>query len=104
MTEPLLEIRSAGKIYGGGWFGGGEKLVALQDFSLTIPQEPASITAIAGESGSGKTTIANAVLGFISLSSGQIFYRGKDIAHFSRSQQLDYRRQVQAVFQDPYDV
>ena len=72
--------------------------------SLTIAESPVTITAIAGESGSGKTTLANAVLGFVSLSSGQILYRGEDIANFTRSQWREYRRQVQAVFQDPYEV
>jgi oligopeptide/dipeptide ABC transporter ATP-binding protein len=104
METPLLDIRSATKVYGGGLFGGGEKLAALQDVSLTIAGSPVTITAIAGESGSGKTTLANAVLGFVSLSSGQILYRGADIAHFSRSQWREYRRQVQAIFQDPYEV
>ena len=104
MPAPLLEIRSATKVYGGGVFGRGETLAALQDVSLTIGESPVTITAIAGESGSGKTTLTNAVLGFISLSSGQILYRGADIAHFSRSQWREYRRQVQAIFQDPYEV
>jgi oligopeptide/dipeptide ABC transporter ATP-binding protein len=104
MDTPLLEIRGATKVYGGGLFGRGEKLAALHEVSLTMAESPVTITAIAGESGSGKTTLANAVLGFVSLSSGQILYRGKDIAHFSRSQWREYRRQVQAVFQDPYEV
>lgn len=104
METPLLEIRGATKVYGGGLFGRGEQLTALHEVSLTIAESPVTITAIAGESGSGKTTLANAVLGFISLSSGQIFYRGEDIAHFSRSQWREYRRQVQAIFQDPYEV
>src|SRR5262245_40349926 len=104
METPLLDIRGASKEYGGGLFGRGETLAALQDVNLTIAESPVTITAIAGESGSGKTTLANAVLGFISLSSGQILYRGEDIAHFSRSQWRDYRRQVQAIFQDPYEV
>lgn len=104
MGKALLEIRNATKVYGGGLLGGGEKLVALEDFNLVVPEEPASIIAVAGESGSGKTTLANAVLGFITLSSGQILYRGNDIAHMSGKQMQDYRRHVQAVFQDPYEV
>jgi oligopeptide/dipeptide ABC transporter ATP-binding protein len=104
VAQPLLDIRNASKVYGGGLFGRGEKTVALQDFNLVIPEERVTITAIAGESGSGKTTLANAILGFVSLSSGQILYRGNDIAHLSSQQFREYRRQVQAVFQDPYEV
>src|SRR6476660_9347835 len=99
MSTPLLEIRNATKIYGGGLLGGGDKLVALQDLNLIVPEKPATITAIAGESGSGKTTLVNTILGFATLSSGQILYRGTDIANLSRGQMKEYRRQVQAVFQ-----
>jgi peptide/nickel transport system ATP-binding protein len=98
---PILEIKNATKIYGR---GRGEVTVALQDFNLVIPENPASITTIAGESGSGKTTLANAVLGFTGLTSGQILYKGMDIANLKGDQKLEYRREVQAVFQDPYEV
>ncbi len=103
MPSPLLEVRRASKVFGSGFIKK-QATVALDDFSLTIPTEPASITTIAGESGSGKTTLANLVLGFMRPTSGQILYKGTDIARLSRQGQLDYRRQVQAVFQDPYEV
>ena len=102
MSQPLLEIRDATKIYRGGFLQPGQQLVALQNFNLTIPEKPATITAIAGESGSGKTTLANLILGFIGLTSGQILYRGQDISTMSPQEKLQYTRQVQAVFQDPY--
>jgi peptide/nickel transport system ATP-binding protein len=101
---PLLDIRGATKIYGGGLLQSSERVVALRDFDLQIAQEPATITTIAGESGSGKTTLASAILGFISLTSGHILYRGQDVAHLDRQQRVAYRREVQAVFQDPYEV
>ncbi len=75
MPTPLMEIRNATKIYGGGFLQGGDQVVALQDFNLTIYDDPATITTIAGESGSGKTTLANLVLGFITLTSGQVIYQ-----------------------------
>lgn len=104
MSRPLMEIRSATKIYGGGLFQSGNQVIALQDFNLTIDEKPAMITTIAGESGSGKTTLANLILGFIGLTSGQILYKGQDVATLKGDQQLQYRREVQAVFQDPYEV
>jgi len=104
MSQPLLEVSNATKIYRGGFLRPGQQLVALQNFNLMIPEKPATITAIAGESGSGKTTLANLILGFISLTSGQILYRGQDISAMSPQQKLQYTRQVQAVFQDPYAV
>src|SRR5438477_10315552 len=104
VAQPLLEIRRATKIYGGGLLQSGEQVTALRDFNLTIADHPATIPTIAGESGSGKTTLASAILGFISLTAGHILYRGQDVAHLDRQQRLTYRREVQAVFQDPYEV
>jgi oligopeptide/dipeptide ABC transporter ATP-binding protein len=104
MTTPLLEINKATKIFGGGFLQGSPKTIALQDFILSIPEKPASITTIAGESGSGKTTLAQLILGFIPLTSGQILYKGRNIGDMNKSQKLAYRREVQAVFQDPYAV
>jgi peptide/nickel transport system ATP-binding protein len=102
---PLLEIRNATKIYGQkGFLSRAVQTVALQDFNLTITGRPPTITTIAGESGSGKTTLANVVLGFTSLTSGQILYKGRNILQLSGSDLLNYRREVQAVFQDPYEV
>ncbi|RME60498.1 MAG: ABC transporter ATP-binding protein [Caldilineae bacterium] len=104
MSTPLLEIRNATKVYGGGFLKTGPVTVALQDFNMTIAESPATITTIAGESGSGKTTLANLVLGFIGLTSGQILYKGTDIASMDKQRLMEYRREVQAVFQDPYAV
>ena len=104
MAETLLEIKNATKIYGGGFLSNAPTVVALQNFNLTIPASPAKITTIAGESGSGKTTLANLVLGFVDLTEGQIIFRGRDTGLMDKQGQLEYRRNVQAVFQDPYAV
>jgi oligopeptide/dipeptide ABC transporter ATP-binding protein len=104
MATPLLQIKDATKVFGGGFLDSNPPLVALDHFNLEIFDEPAHITTVAGESGSGKSTLANAVLGFLPLSSGQILYRGIDIAAMDARQRLTYRREVQAIFQDPYEV
>lgn len=101
---PLLAVRNARKIYGAGFFGGGRRVTALRDVSLTLSGKPARITAVAGESGSGKSTLAGAVLGFIRLDQGQVLFHGQDVAVMSRRERFEYRRAVQAVFQDPYAV
>ncbi len=106
MPSPLLQIREATKVYStGGFLGSGKKtVVALDNFNLTIDESPATITTIAGESGSGKTTLANLVLGFIKLTSGHIIFDGEDITDMTDAQLKAYRRNVQAVFQDPFGV
>ncbi len=105
MSEMLLSIRNATKVYTQRGAGGSKRqVVALQDFNLEIAESPATITTIAGESGSGKSTLANVVLGFTPLSSGQIVFEGTDMTRATPSQQKRYRREVQAVFQDPFGV
>lgn len=105
MSQMLLEIRNATKVYTQKKLGGGKKeVVALQDFNLSIAKSPASIITIAGESGSGKTTLAQLILGFTGLTSGQIIFDGQDMATADAKQIKNYRRQVQAVFQDPFGV
>ncbi len=105
MPSPLLQIRDATKIYfSGGFLGDKKSVVALDNFNLTIDESPATITTIAGESGSGKTTLANLVLGFIKLTSGKIIFEGEDITDMTDEQLKIYRRNVQAVFQDPFGV
>jgi len=105
MSQTLLEIRNATKVYTQRALGGGKnEVVALQNFNLDIAHSPSTITTIAGESGSGKTTLANVVLGFTGLTSGQIIYEGKDMVNASAALLKEYRRNVQAVFQDPFGV
>lgn len=105
MPPMLLEIRNATKVYQQRGSGGQSRdVVALQNFNLSIPKQPASIITIAGESGSGKTTLAQLVLGFINLTSGQLIYDGQDMSSADARQIKAYRREVQAVFQDPFGV
>lgn len=106
MSAPLLEIRNATKVYtrGGGIGQPSSQVVALQNFNLTIEEKPATITTIAGESGSGKSTLANLILGFVPITSGQILFEGRDVTNLNAGQLRDYRRNVQAVFQDPFGV
>jgi oligopeptide/dipeptide ABC transporter ATP-binding protein len=104
LEPPLLEVRNATKVYGRGLLSGRGQVTALRGCSLTVQGNPATITAVAGESGSGKSTLAGAILGFVRLDEGSVRVRGRDVATLMRHERLDYRRQVQAVFQDPYAV
>jgi oligopeptide/dipeptide ABC transporter ATP-binding protein len=101
---PLLEVRGATKVYGGGMFKRHERTVALNNLSYSIPDGKASITAVAGESGSGKTTLAMLMMGFLRPTSGHVFYRGQDVARMSVTEHRQFRREVQPIFQDPYEA
>ena len=93
---PLLEARHVTKRYGA--------IDALSDLSMSIDTTRPAITAVVGESGSGKTTLARIMLGLIPPSAGQVFYNGQDMAKLSGTARKNFRRDVQAVFQDPYEV
>lgn len=99
----LLEAVRVTKAFGGGLFRP-PPTVALQDFSLRIENEPPSIIAVVGESGSGKTTLARLLLGEIRPTSGIVRYLDKDLSRLSRKEWREFRRSVQVVFQDPYEV
>ena len=72
----------------------------LEDVSFTL--EAGGSLGLVGESGSGKTTLLRLLLGLARPDSGSIRLNGATVdAHDGRFMR-DYRRQVQAVFQDPY--
>ena len=100
----LLEVRNATKVFGSGWLRKKQGTVALDNFSFTIDEEPPTITAIVGESGSGKTTLARLLLGLVEPTSGAVLYDGVDVQKLSRQGWKEYLRQVQVIFQDPYEV
>jgi oligopeptide/dipeptide ABC transporter ATP-binding protein len=99
----LLEARQVSKVFAAGLVSK-TQTVALEDFSFAISGEKPSITAIVGESGSGKTTLVRLLLGLITPTTGEVLYRGKDLRQLSRQEHRAYLRDVQAVFQDPFEV
>jgi oligopeptide/dipeptide ABC transporter ATP-binding protein len=79
-------------------------MIAVEDFSLAIADDPPSITALVGESGSGKTTLARLLLGLIEPSEGAVLYKGADIRTLSGASLRAFRRDVQVIFQDPFEA
>jgi len=100
---PILELRNATKTYSGGLLRR-RSTVALDQSYLAVGEGQPAITAIAGESGSGKTTMGMLLLGFIQPTEGQVLYRGKDLATVDKQELKKFRQEVQAIFQDPFEV
>jgi oligopeptide/dipeptide ABC transporter ATP-binding protein len=98
----LLEARAVTKYFGGGMRG--HRMTAVDDFSLAISNDPPSIVALVGESGSGKTTLARLLLGLVDPSEGAVLYKGADIRSLPSAEKRAFRRDVQVIFQDPFEA
>ncbi|MCT8158681.1 ABC transporter ATP-binding protein [Pseudoruegeria sp. SHC-113] len=100
-TEALLTLDNVSKTYGGGLFGGPANQ-ALAPVSMRLDGGRPMIVSVVGQSGSGKSTLGGLMLGFTPPSTGAVTFEGQDVASLPRNRRKDFRRDVQAVFQDPY--
>jgi len=103
VDKPLLELKHVTKIFRSGGPYGGKEFRAVDDVTFSMPSKP-SILALVGESGSGKTTIANMILGFLKPNEGEILFRGESVTDWLKNKPKEFRRKVQAIFQDPYEI
>jgi peptide/nickel transport system ATP-binding protein len=99
----LLEVRGAEVVFSSG-FGGREKKRALSGVTIAAGGIHPSVTAIVGESGSGKTTLIRVLLGFQPPTRGEVVYDGTPLQQMTGGERAQFRREVQAIFQDPFDA
>ena len=75
-------------------------VTAVNNVSFSLSKD--EILAIAGQSGSGKSTIAKLILKAIEVDSGKIFFEGDEISD-TPSDLKKLRMNCQMIYQDPYD-
>ncbi|TAA64010.1 ABC transporter ATP-binding protein [Shinella sp. JR1-6] len=100
-TTPVLDIKKLRVEYP---LASGDTLVAVKDIDLLI--RPGEIHALVGESGAGKTTVGNALMGLLQapgkIVAGSIEIAGKPIdLRTGRTEGIVPGRDVGAIFQDP---
>ena len=103
MADRLLEVEGLAKHFrgGGNWISrGGDSIRAVDGVSFSI--EEGETFALVGESGCGKTTVAKMILLLERPTRGSIKFQGEDVSRLRGSGLREYKRLVQAVFQDPY--
>lgn len=99
--SPILELRNINKTY--------EVRKSLRETSeahvlrnVSFSIEEGTTLGLVGESGSGKTTATRMALLMENPTSGDIFYRGKNVKDFTSADKKRFHRDVQIVFQDPF--
>ncbi|MFN8232356.1 MAG: ABC transporter ATP-binding protein [Actinomycetota bacterium] len=99
-VAPLLQVRGLHVRFAGraGLLGSRkDQVVARAVDGVDLDLGEGEILALAGESGCGKTTLARAIMGFVTPDEGTIAFEGEPIGDDLRA----YRRRVQMVYQDP---
>ena len=94
--EVLLDLQNVGtyfKVKQG-------TLKAVNGVSLQIHK--GETVGLVGESGCGKSTLGKTILRLYKPDTGKILYKGKDITTYNKKEQLQYCKEVQMIFQDPY--
>ena len=91
-NSPIIELKNATKVIE----NGEERKVILDDVSLKIYAK--DFITILGGNGAGKSTLFNAISGTLSLTSGSVFIKGKDVTNHSPEKRA---AAISRVFQDP---
>lgn len=84
------------------YFTSGKSTVKAVD-DVTFDIYEGETFGLVGESGSGKTTTGRSIIRLYDPTDGKIIFDGKDISKLkTRSEKLEFNREMQMIFQDPY--
>ena len=100
-SKPLLEVVNLKKYFNSDkYFSKNQTIKAVNDVSFKLYE--GETLGLVGESGCGKTTLGRSILHLEEITSGQLFYKGKDITVLSKAELIHLRKEIQIIFQDPF--
>lgn len=97
MSQNVLEVKNLCKYFE---VGKGLTLKAVDDVSFEIA--PGETLGLVGESGCGKTTCGRTCIGLYNKTFGEVLYKGKNVHELKGKEKLNFRKETQMIFQDPY--
>ncbi len=101
---PLLQVRGLTKhfpVRGGVFLRTVGQVHAVDDVSFDL--DTGETIGLVGESGCGKSTVGKTLLRLYDPTAGRVFFEGRDIASMSRTELRQLRRDIQIIFQDPFE-
>lgn len=101
---PLLQVRGLTKhfpVRGGVFLRTIGQVHAVDDVSFDL--DTGETIGLVGESGCGKSTVGKTLLRLYDPTAGRVFFEGRDIATMSRIELRRLRRDIQIIFQDPFE-
>ncbi len=104
MNEPLLEVKHLKMhfpVLGGVFRRTVGKVYAVDGVSFFINK--GETVGLVGESGCGKTTVGRSLLRLYNPTSGKVMFDGKDLSVLGREALRDLRKDMQMIFQDPFE-
>jgi ABC-type oligopeptide transport system ATPase subunit len=104
MSDYLLEVKNLKMhfpIRGGVFRRQVGKVYAVDDVSLHI--RPGETLGLVGESGCGKTTVGRSIVRLYVPTGGEVMFDGENMSLLSHEQLRGLRRNIQLIFQDPFE-